>query len=230
VTLRAGAAAVALAALAGAAPLQLDSQYVLQRYALAIAVVPTPEAVIFSYSVSQVGPSNIEELHRIYRAGTAVRDETLAVDGMTLRRKIVRVSHREDRYAVERIAPRSDAYELLFLGTTRDGRHFDYVYETSPLGRPTGAWIDRLTIDGVRYLPRVVHFRTAGPDARGSGDVEFGSFGKYWLPVTATAAARVNGKPARERITWTDYSFPQNLPSSTFAAPAPLPRTTTPPM
>ncbi len=213
-----------------AAPAQFDSQYVLQRYVLAVANVVTPKVVVYSYTVSQVGPSNIEQRHRVYRSGTSVRDETVWVDGMTLRRKIVRFSHRADRYAVSRFAPRPETYQLLFLGTTRDGRHLDYVYDATPLSRPSGAWIDRLTIDGQNFLPRAVHFHTSGDDAQGTGNIEFAPFGKYWMPIAAVAQARVKGKPARELITWSDYRFPSSLPPSTFQPPEPLPHATAPSM
>jgi hypothetical protein len=216
----------ALAALVGAAPGTLDSQYVLERYALAIAAVTTPKVVVYSYTVSQVGPTNIEQHHRIYRSGTEVRDETLSVDGIPLSRKIVRFSRHQDRYTVERFAPRTDAYELLFAGTAKDGRHLDYVYEATPLSKPSGAWIDRVTIDGVNFLPRVVHFHSSGLDVEGSAEIEFGPFGKYWMPSMAAAQARVKGKPARERISWSDYRFPQSLPPSTFQPPEPLPQAT----
>jgi hypothetical protein len=225
-TLRAAVAALAFAAFIGATPKAFDSQYVLQRYALAIESVTTPKVVVYSYTVSQVGPSNIEQHHRIYRSGADVRDETLSVDGIPLSRKIVRFSRHQDRYTVERFAPRTDGYELLFLGTAKDGRHLDYVYEATPLSRPAGAWIDRLTIDGVNFLPRVVHFHSSGLDVSGSGEIEFGPFGRYWMPVMAAARARVKGKPAREQIVWSDYRFPESLPPSTFQAPEPLPRAT----
>jgi hypothetical protein len=226
VTLRVAVSVLALATLLGANPAHLDSQYVLQRYAVAVGAVAAPKAVVFTYTVSQVGASNIEQRHRVYRSGSDVRDETISVDGIALRRKIVRFSRREDRYTVDRFAPRSDAYELLFLGTARDGRHFDYVYEATPLAKPPGATIDRLTIDGANFLPRVVHFHGAGLDVTGSGEIEFGSFGKYWMPVMAAAQARVKGKTARELITWSEYRFPASLPPSTFQAPEPLPHTT----
>lgn len=205
------------------APSVLDSQYVLQRYALAIDAVPVPKNVVFTYSVSQVGPSNIEQRHTIFRSGPDVRDETLAVDGVALTRKIVRFSRRDDRYAVARLAPRAVAYQILFLRAMRDGRRFDYAYEVTPLLRQSGASIDRMTIDGSRFLPRVVHFHTVGTDAKGDGEVTYAPFGQYWLPVLATVDATVNGKPARERITWGDYRFPEVLPPSTFQPPKPLP-------
>jgi hypothetical protein len=218
--------ALALTLLGAGAP-SLDSQYVLQRYALAIANVEPPKVVVYSYTVSQAGPSNIEQHHRIYRSGTAVRDETLSVDGIPLSRKIVRIAYRADRYSVERFAPRTDAYELLFLGTAKDGRHLDYVYEATPLNRSSPTWIDRVAIDGVKFLPRAVHFHSSGSDAAGTGEIEFASFGRYWMPVIADAQARVKGKIARERIVWSDYRFPESLPSSTFqraqALPLPTP-------
>jgi len=225
---RAGAGALAVCALLGATSNHLDSQYVLQRYAQAIGAVPVPKAVVYSYTVSQVGPNNIEQHHRIYRSGQDVRDETLSVDGIALSRKMVRFSRHADRYAVDRFAPHTDAYELLFLGTAKDGRHFDYIYEATPITHPPGAAIDRLTIDGTSFLPRVVHFRSSGLEVNGSGEIEFGAFGKYWMPVMASATARVKGKLAHELITWSEYRFPESLPPSTFQAPEPLPHATSP--
>jgi hypothetical protein len=217
---------LAFVLLLGAAPRSLDSQYVLQRYAVAVAAVQVPRVAVYSYTISQVGPNNVEQHHRIYRSGAAVRDETLSVDGMALSRKIVRISNRADRYTVDRFAPKSDAYELLFLGTAKDGHHLDYVYEATPFNRSAAAWIDRVTIDGLNFLPRAVHFHSSALGAQGTGDIEFGAFGKYWMPVVADAQARIQGKLARERIVWTDYRFPQSLPSSTFAHAQALPQTT----
>jgi hypothetical protein len=219
---------LALTASLGASASHLDSQYVLQRYGSALVAASAPKVVVFSYTVSQVGPSNIEQHHRIYRSGLDVRDDTLSVDGITLLRKVVRISRHVDRYAMARFAPSPESYELLFLGTVKDGRHFDYVYEATPLNRSSAARIDRLTIDGSSFLPRAVHFHSGGAGVEGSGEVEFGPFGKYWMPVVADATAHVGGKPARERITWSDYRFPQSLPPSTFQPPQPLPHATLP--
>lgn len=219
---------VAVVTLLGAGSQQLDSQYVLTRYALAVETSPVPDTVVFSYAVSQVGPSNIEQRHTVYRSGMDVRDETLSDDGVVLRHKIVRFAHRGDHYVFTRFAPRTDAYELLFIGTVKDGHHLDYTYEATPLDRGAAVWIDRLTIDGVRYLPRSVRFHTSSAVATGMGLIEFAPFGKYWMPVSVDAEAKVKGKPARERITWSDYRFPSALPPSTFQAPRPLPQATLP--
>jgi hypothetical protein len=209
---------------------ELDSQVVLQRYALALDDVAQPKAVVFRYTVSQAGPANLEQRHIVYRSGLDVRDETLAVDGVALAQKSVRFSQYEDRYAVARMAPRSAGYQLLFLQAVKDGRHLDYVYEATPLIRTSAAWIDRVTIDGVKFLPRVLHFHTSGADAQGTGEVEYAGVGKYWVPLIATAEASVNGKPARERIVFSDYRFPDGMPRSTFQSPKPLPAMTLPPI
>jgi hypothetical protein len=224
--------AFALAALPllGAAVGHLDSQDVLARYARAMQTVAAPPVVVFSYTVSQTGPNNIEQHHRFYRSGLDVRDETLSIDGITLRQKVVRFEQRADRYSVGRFAPSTGGYELLFLGTVKDGRHLDYEYEATPLTRGASAWIDRITIDGISFLPRLVHFQTQGDNATGSGEVEYAPFGSYWLPVVATATAHVAGKLAHERIGWSDYRFPSSLPPSTFQAPQPLPHASLPPI
>jgi hypothetical protein len=224
------ATALGAIALLGATSAQLDSQYVLQRYALQIQEVATPKDVVAGYAISQAGLGNIEARHILYRSGLNVRDETLEVDGNPLRQKRVRFEQREDRYAVARVAPRADAYQLLFLHAVKDGGHLDYVYDATPLVHQGGFSVDQVTIDGAHFLPRMVRFHTDAGDARGSGAIEYAAFGKYWMPVTARIDATVAGKPARERITWTQYSFPAALPPSTFEAPKPLPIATLPPI
>ena len=64
-----------VATIVGAAP--FDSQLVFRNYARALAMVEPPAYAIFSYAVSQAGPNDIEQRHRIYRAGLDVRDETI---------------------------------------------------------------------------------------------------------------------------------------------------------
>ncbi|MDQ2872939.1 MAG: hypothetical protein M3R35_07425, partial [Candidatus Eremiobacteraeota bacterium] len=119
--------------LGAAAPAELDSQLVLARYAAALAAQPAAQNLIFTYTVSQAGPHNIEQQHRIYRSGGRVRDETLTVDGQGLKQKITRIARYRDRYAILRLAPREAEYTFLFLAAARNGKHYDYTYETIPL-------------------------------------------------------------------------------------------------
>ena len=222
---------LALVTLLGAAPMQLDSQIVLQRYELEMGDLKTPKAMIFDYTVSQAGPSDIEQRHIIYRSGIDVRDETIAVNGVPLRSKIVRISQREDRYDVLRLAPRTSADTMLFLRAVLDGGHLDYEYEVTPLvASSNGFAVDRITIDGETFLPRVIVFHTASGTAHGTGKLEYAKAGAYCVPVAVSVDAQIGGQPAREHIAWGGYQFPPALPASTFVAPRPLPHATLPPI
>src|SRR5262249_35686846 len=103
-------------------------------------------------------------------------------------------------------------------------------YETTALIHAPAAIVERVTIDGTRYLPLVVKFHTESADSHGVGEIDYAPFGKYWMPVVATVDATVNGRPARERIVWSDYRFPDSLPAATFYPPKPLPKATLPPI
>ena len=221
---------LAVLALAGAAPVSLDSQIVLRRYELEMGDVQAPKAMIFTYSVSQLGKTDIEQRHVIYRSGLRVRDETISVDGIPLKPKIVNFGQREDRYAIARLAPRSASYAMLFVKTQRDGAHLDYRYDVTPLASASGFVITGLVIDGLSFLPREIDFTTASETAHGHGALVYGKSDKYWVPFYVSVEASVNGKPARERIMWGDYRFPPALPASTFVPPKPLPHATLPPI
>ena len=214
------AAAALLVALAGA---PLDSQVVLERYATHLLAVDAPKAVIFSYTISQAGPRDIEETHRQYRNGDLVRDETLSADGQSLRPKITRIARYRNRYTIDGLAPRLTQYAFLFLRAVRVGNVYQYEYRAEPLGAAAGFVVEGMTIDGRTYLPSVIRFHTSTGSVLGTGSVGFASAGKYWVPTAANVEAKINGKPARERITFSAYQFPGSLPKSTFQAPKPLP-------
>jgi hypothetical protein len=225
------AALLGIIALLGLAPAPpLDSQIVLQRYELEMGDLKQPKTMIFSYVVSQLGATDLEQRHRIYRSGLDVRDETLAVNGLALKKKVVAFDKRDDRYAIDRVAPRLATYTMLFLHTVRDDGHVDYVYQTTPLASGGGFVVTRMTIDGERYLPRQIDFQTSSPTATGHGTLVYGKSDDYWVPMYVTIDATVEGKPARERIVWSDYRFPPELPESTFVPPKPLPHPTLPPV
>lgn len=221
-----------MAALIAAAPrtvAPIDSQIALERYELEMSSLKRPKAMIFSYTVSQAGANSIEQRHQVYRSGEDVRDETLAVDGTGLAQKIVRIAKRPDRYDVSRVAPRTATYTMLFLRSVRDGAHFDYMYEAHPLvPADTGFVVTTVTIDGQTYLPRTIVFRAAAGTTTGTGELQYGKSGVYWVPLVASVQADVKGKPTRERIIWTDYRFPPSLPPSTFVGPKPRPQPTLP--
>ncbi len=199
----------------------MDSQTVLNRYASRLLREESPKVLVFSYTVSQAGPRDIEQSHRIYRSGDLVRDETLMVDGV--KQKTTRIARYRNRYTLENLAPRMTQYAFLFLRASRSGAAPNYVYRAVPLGAVGGFVVDEITIDGRTFLPSLIRFHAGGAALKGSGAIAFSRSGKYWVPVWASAATVASGKAARERIIFTAYQFPASLPKSTFQSPKPLP-------
>ena len=201
----------------------LDSQVVLQRYVAHLLAIEAPKTMIFTYTVSQAGPQTIEQAHRVFRSGELVRDETLQVDGQGLKIKPTRITHYRNRYTVENLAPRMTQYALLFVRAVRSGNGYAYRYKAVPLGAKTPFSVSGVTIDGRTYLPSEIDFETASGTTSAQGTISFAQSGKYWVPTVVSVRAKIDGKPARERITFSAYQFPARLPKSTFRAPRPLP-------
>lgn len=213
--------------LAAALPVQqLDSELVVQRYARTLLHAPSPRVLVFTYTVSQAGPPDIEQTHRIYRSEDLVRDETLLVDGV--REKSTRIARYRNRYTLANLAPRLTEYTFLFDGAQRSGSTLQYAYRAIPNGPAQAFSIDSIVIDGRSYLPSVLHFHSSAQNVRATGTVTFGRSGKYWVPQMVSVAAGKNGKGARERIVFSSYRFPLSLPKSTFQAAKPLPSPTPP--
>jgi hypothetical protein len=194
---------------------------VLQRYEEALAATKPPAAVIFDYSVEQSGLRNIEQVHRVYRSKGRERDETLRVDGAPLKPPQVRVFQTPNRYDVSRLAPRPGDYTFTF--TTRsivDGRA---VYSFRSDSQKVAAFVvTRIDVDAQHFLPLTLYFRSANGNAKGTGRVTYLPQGEHWMPHEASVEVRApGGKSARERITWSNFSFPEALPPSTFSPPRP---------
>jgi len=194
---------------------------ILGRYAAALERYRTPTVLTFEYAIDQTGARDIQQTHRVFRSGSAQRDELLSVDGKRLEPPGIHifVGHR-NRYTVEELAPRPTAYDFRFVGVVHEGHHADYVFATTPLAAAAFA-VTEVTIDGLRYLPTTIRFATQIHG--GSGVVVFGPVGRYWLPMLATAGITDPKLVTQERITFGRYRFPQALAASTFATPRPLP-------
>lgn len=215
---------IALAFALGAAlspPVQYDSQLVLQRYEARLAALKDPPSLIFTYAVSQAGPQDIDQTHRVYRSGDLVRDETLVVDGVS--QKFTRIARYRNRYTLHNLAPRSNRYAFLFVRPIRSPGRLDYLYRAVPLGPPAAFTVTAMTIDGRTFLPREIRFHSIGAGALGDGTMTFTPAGKYWVPSTIAVQGRINGRAARERIVFGAYQFPPSLPRSTFQQPRALP-------
>ncbi len=197
---------------------------VLARYKAGLASVKRPRALVFQYTVEQLGLRNIEQTHRVYRSGRSERDETLVVDGYTLQYPSIRIfRNRLDRYDIGNVAPRPAEYSFAYFGTLAKPGGAAYLFKT--LRTATGAFaVSEIEIDGRTFLPSVVRFKIAGSGARGSGELRFGLSQSYWLVREAKVSAHLTkGANAHERIAWSNYQFPSSLPPSTFSAPRAVP-------
>jgi hypothetical protein len=199
----------------------------LARYAVALAANPTPPVLSFEYSLDQTGAHDIQQTHRVFRSGLSERDELLTADGKTLNPPGIHIflGHR-NRYAIEALAPRPEAYTFRYIATVRDGRHVDEVFATTPRS-PSDVRIEQVTIDGVTALPDMVRFSTTVH--AGSGSVAFGRVQKYWVATAATARATLAKSLTIEHVAFYRYRFPGALAASTFSTPRPLPSFAPPP-
>jgi hypothetical protein len=199
----------------------MDSQVVLERYAARLLHHEDPKVLIFSYAISQAGPHDIDQTHRIYRSGDLVRDETLTSDGV--RAKAIRIARYRNRYTLEGLAPRLTEYAFLFERAVRSGKSLSYQYRAVPLAPGAAFVVNGITIDLKTFLPTLIRFHAASGGVAGSGSIAFARAGNYWVPMSVAIDATVRGKPAREHISFSSYQFPRSLPISTFQGPKPLP-------
>jgi hypothetical protein len=193
----------------------------LARYAEALAAQRTPPVLSFEYSVDQTGPHDLQQTHRVFRSGTSERDELLSSEGKRLNPPSIHIFlRRRNRYAIEALAPRPEAYRFKYVGSVRDARHFDQVFATTPR-TASDATVVEVTIDGVTALPVAIRFKTRSH--AGNGTIVFGRVQTYWMALGATATATASNTLAIERLAFSRYRFPKALAPSTFSTPRPLP-------
>jgi hypothetical protein len=193
----------------------------LVHYAEALAANRTPLVLSFEYSIDQAGARDIEETHRVFRSGSSERDELHSVDGKRVDPPSIHIFlGRHNRYALEALAPRPEAYKFRYLASVHDGKHLDQVFETTPLS-PSASTVRQVTIDGVTHLPTAIRFVTSAHG--GSGIVSFGPVQKFWMATTASAAATYGKSATVEHLSFYRYRFPTSLAPSTFSTPRPLP-------
>jgi hypothetical protein len=193
----------------------------LARYAAALEANPTPALLSFEYSIDQAGPHDIQETHRVFRSGNSERDELLSANGKTLVPPAIHIflGHR-NRYSLEALAPRPEAYTFRYLVSARDGHHLDQVFATTP--RSAGdVSVSRVVLDGVTALPVMITLATH--KYNGTVIVTFGKVQKYWVAISATATATAAKSLAIEHLAFSRYRFPTSLAASTFSTPRPLP-------
>jgi hypothetical protein len=189
---------------------------VIAKYRAALKALREPRVFTVEYTLVQTGTRTLEQAHRIFRSGTDERDETIAVNGTRSISPVIRIFRRRPyRYTVAALAPNPAAYDFVFAGPHRDGKHVDYVFTVSPKKPKRGIAFTQVAIDGVTFLPESVSFAADQHAARGS--VTFGKSDRYWVARSAAAQADVPGGVAREQLAFAKWRFPPGLPRSTFA-------------
>ncbi len=202
---------------------------VLHDYLAALLAQRRPKAVSFDYTVSQLGLHDMEQTHHVYRSGHDERDETVLVDGYTLKSPSVRIlRNRTDRYDVVNVAPRANQYAFHYVGAMRGAGTYTYRFRT--LARSARAFeAVEIDVDGRTLLPALIRFHIAGGHARGEGTLRYGLSNMHWVVREARVTAKLRDRTtARERIAWSNYHFYEALPQATFdvrkpAAPPPKP-------
>ena len=207
---------LALAAATVTAPAQLAPSVVLERYADALASIAQPKAVIFNYTIAQVGQAPLYQTHRIYRSGTLTRDETVEIDGHPLSVPAVHiVAGHEPHYRIAQLAPSPADYSFTFVKAVLTVHHWSYVFKTAP-NAPRPFTVTSVTIDGARFLPSRIDFTSTEGTVLARGTFTFAPVDKYWLIQEADVEAPITGERSAERIVWRNYSFPQSLPPETL--------------
>ena len=193
----------------------------LARYAVALAANHTPLVLSFEYSIDQAGARDIQQTHRVFRSGNSERDELLSVEGKRVDPPSIHIFlGRRNRYTIEALAPRPEAYTFRYVASVHDGKHLDQVFETLPLN-PAAATVKQVTIDGITHLPDAIRFVTS--THAGAGSVMFGRVQKYWMATAAAATATYAKSTSVEHVAFYRYRFPTSLSPSTFSKPRPLP-------
>ena len=216
-----GLASRAIAASSNAAP--PNAAYVTAHYRSALANLKRPASISFEYSLAQLGLHTMEQTHRVYRSGSNERDEMLVIDGVKLKSPAVRViMGRNPHYDIAIVTPRPETYRFVpVIARKVPGGGFTYIFHLEPRA-PRAFAITAIELDGRTFLPSLVKFTTSANGAHGAGTLRYSGIDGYWVVREADIAATLpNGKPARERITWSKYQFPTTLPPDTFRVPRP---------
>jgi hypothetical protein len=135
--------------------------------------------------------------------------------------------NRRDRYAVTNLAPRVADYTFKYVGPHTVDKRIEYVFSATRKV-PAPFSVVEITVDGNRFLPSAIRFRTAQNGVTGSGLITYAPSGRYWVPTSANATVLTAARTSRERILFTAYAFPASLPDSTFGGPRPVPPPETP--
>jgi hypothetical protein len=189
----------------------------LARYRAAIAVLPKPANMVFTYTEMRSDPQRIvTSAHRVYRdqAGEQ-RNDTIEVNGTPVRPPRTMTYQRAlwpyfaDAFAV----PAAD-YDATFAGAaTVDGRRAEVYVVRRKASAPFS--ITELDLDPTTVLPLRERFAVTTRDCDGQGSIDFAPSGPYWLPTSVSVECTASGSSSggyKHTIRFADYRFPGAIP------------------
>jgi hypothetical protein len=200
----------------------------LDAYRTALAAQKLPAYMEFTYTVTRSGPARIvTEQHRVYWAATGEeRNDTIAVNGAAVVPAPSRLLHRSVwPYDPAQFAVSADDYDATPAGIAVVAGRKAYAFA---LARISSADFMQKSIyvDVKTHLPVRQTFAVAGADCEGSGSIDFGPVGSYWLPNFVSVVCTASGTSAspppvfKESIRFTSYQFPALIPADIFGAGA----------
>jgi hypothetical protein len=222
-----------VAAVAAGALLGATGAPTLDAYRTALAAQKLPAYMEFTYTVTRSGPARIiTEQHRVYWANTGEeRNDTIAVNGtpvvpapsQLLRRSIW-------PYDPAQFAVSGDDYDATPAGMAIVAGRKTYAFALAR-STPADFMQKSIYVDVKTHLPVRQTFAVAGADCDGSGSIDFGPSGGYWLPNFVSVVCTQSGAGAspapvfKESIRFTSYQFPALIPQDIFGAGAATPDT-----
>jgi hypothetical protein len=192
------------------------SAKVLAKYLAAMADLPKPSNMIFTYSETRTGPTRIVSgLHRVYRDKDGnQRNDTLAINDQPIRPPSTQTFQRASwpYFADQFSVPPSD-YDVRFAGTATVNGRRAYVYDTKLVAAAAFA-IRQLAIDPATGLPLRELFTVATSDCTGDGEIDFMLVATYVLPSAVSAQCTMSGTGQfKDAMRFSDYSFPAAIPA-----------------
>jgi hypothetical protein len=207
------------------------------RYQRAIQVLKQPPNMVVEYMQTRSGPTRVvTENHRIYRdAEGHERNETTAINGLAVPRAHVSIYIRPSwAYSPDKFFVDPENYQIAPRGAVIvDGRK-GIAYAV--VLKDAGAFaVTDLELDARTALPLRERFVATTSTCSGTGSIDFGPSGSYWLPKTVSVTCPLLASPEtadllpagasyRDSIRFSSYSFPEALPAQVFGlTPTPTP-------
>ena len=211
------ATASAFAAKAPAPSPAASAARLLERYWAAIAALPKPANMVFTYTEMRSDPQRIvTSAHRVYRdqAGQQ-RNDTIEVNGTPLRPPRTQTYQRAQwPYYADAFAAPAAEYAAKFVGmAVIDGKRVETYSVKRRSSDPF--FITELDLDPATALPVRERFMVTTRDCAGQGSIDFAPSGPYWLPTSVSVECAVSASASagyKHTIRFADYRFPVTIP------------------